>query len=167
MKLREISIDTLTLNPFAKIGHEWMLITAGDAEKHNTMTASWGGLGYLWERNIATIFIRPQRYTYEFVERGGYYSLCFFGEEYRDALNLCGYKSGRDCDKPKAAGLTPNFTEPAPYYEEASLVLLCRKLYHQDLEEALFADSTIVEQFYPKRDLHRFYVGEIVKVLGA
>jgi flavin reductase (DIM6/NTAB) family NADH-FMN oxidoreductase RutF len=165
MELKEIALEKLLFNPFTKIGREWMLITAGSAESHNTMTASWGGLGVLWGCNAATVYIRPHRYTFEFAEREAAFSLSFFGNDYRDALNLCGTKSGRDCDKPKEAGLTPVFSELAPYYQEASLVFICRKLYRQDLDEGLFIDSSLVDANYPERDFHRVYVGEIVKAL--
>ena len=163
MAFREISVEQLEDNPFTLINKDWMLITAGDAEKHNTMTASWGGVGELWGKYVSTIYIRPQRYTLEFVEREEYYSLCFFGPEYRQALSLCGSKSGRDVDK-FAAGLTPCFDQAAPYYEQARLVFLCRKLYRQDMEESAFLDKGLLEKWYDN-DLHRIFIGEIVKVL--
>ena len=163
MAFREISVEELKDNPFTLINKDWMLITAGNREKHNTMTASWGGVGELWGRYVSTIYIRPQRYTLEFVEREDYYSLCFFGPDYRQALNLCGSKSGREIDK-DAPGLTPCFDETAPYYEQARLVFLCRKLYRQDLEEGCFLDKGLLEKWYDN-DLHRRFIGEIVKVL--
>ena len=164
MAFREISVEQLKDNPFTLINKDWMLITAGDAEKHNTMTASWGGVGELWGKYVSTIYIRPQRYTLEFVEREEYYSLCFFGPEYREALSLCGSKSGRDVDKDAATGLTPCFDQAAPYYEQARLVFLCRKLYRQDMEESAFLDKGLLEKGYDN-DLHRMFIGEIVKVL--
>ncbi len=164
MAFREISVEQLKDNPFTLINKDWMLITAGDAEKHNTMTASWGGVGELWGKYVSTIYIRPQRYTLEFVEREEYYSLCFFGPEYRQALSLCGSKSGRDVDKDAATGLTPCFDQAAPYYEQARLVFLCRKLYRQDMEESAFLDKGLLEKWYDS-DLHRMFIGAIVKVL--
>ena len=164
MAFREISVEELKDNPFTLINKDWMLITAGNREKHNTMTASWGGVGELWGRYVSTIYIRPQRYTLEFVEREDYYSLCFFGPDCRQALNLCGSKSGREIDKDAATGLTPCFDEMAPYYEQARLVFLCRKLYRQDLEEGCFLDKGLLEKWYDN-DLHRMFIGEIVKVL--
>ena len=164
MAFREISVEQLKDNPFTLINKDWMLITAGDAEKHNTMTASWGGVGELWGKYVSTIYIRPQRYTLEFVEREEYYSLCFFGPEYRQALSLCGSKSGRDVDKDAATGLTPCFDQAAPYYEQARLVFLCRKLYRQDMEESAFLDMGLLEK-WDDNDLHRMFIGEIVKVL--
>ena len=164
MAFREIFVEQLKDNPFTLINKDWMLITAGDAEKHNTMTASWGGVGELWGKYVSTIYIRPQRYTLEFVEREEYYSLCFFGPEYRQALSLCGSKSGRDVDKDAATGLTPCFDQAAPYYEQARLVFLCRKLYRQDMEESAFLDKGLLEKWYDN-DLHRIFIGEIVKVL--
>ena len=164
MAFREISVEQLKDNPFTLINKDWMLITAGDAEKHNTMTASWGGVGELWGKYVSTIYIRPQRYTLEFVEREEYYSLCFFGPEYRQALSLCGSKSGRDVDKDAATGLTPCFDQAAPYYEQARLGFLCRKLYRQDMEKSAFLDKGLLEKWYDN-DLHRMFIGEIVKVL--
>ena len=165
MAFREISVEELKDNPFTLINKDWMLITAGNHDKHNTMTASWGGVGELWGKYVSTIFIRPQRYTLEFVEQEEYYSLCFFGPEYRDALALCGSKSGRDIDKDQAAGITAQFDQAAPYYEQARLVFICRKLYRQDMESQCFLDKELLKQHYPQNDLHRMFIGEIVKVL--
>ena len=114
MAFREISVEELKDNPFTLINKDWMLITAGNEKSHNTMTASWGGVGELWGKYVSTIYVRPQRYTLEFVEREDYYSLCFFGPEYRQALNFCGTKSGRDFDKDKETGLTPASTTWPP-----------------------------------------------------
>ena len=162
--MKKIDPKNLSQNVFSLIGDQWMLITAGTAEQCNTMTASWGGLGVIWGSPAATCYIRPQRYTLEFVEREDYYSLCFFGPDCRQALNLCGSKSGREIDKDAATGLTPCFDEAAPYYEQARLVFLCRKLYRQDLEEGCFLDKGLLEKWYDN-DLHRMFIGEIVKVL--
>ena len=164
MAFREISVEELKDNPFTLINKDWMLITAGNQDKHNTMTASWGGVGELWGKYASTIYIRPQRYTLEFVEREDFYSLCFFGPEYRQALSLCGSKSGRDVDKDAATGLTPCFDQAAPYYEQARLVFLCRKLYKQDMTEEAFLDKSLLDKWYDN-DLHRMFIGEIVKVL--
>ena len=115
----------LDLNPFAAIGDQWMLITAGTKERCNTMTASWGGVGVLWGKNVATAYIRPQRYTKEFVDAQGYFTLSFFGEAYRKALNLCGSRSGRDVDKVRECGFTvAEAACGAPYFEQAGLVLV-------------------------------------------
>ena len=164
MAFREISVEELKDNPFTLINKDWMLITAGNQDKHNTMTASWGGVGELWGKYVSTIYIRPQRYTLEFVEREDFYSLCFFGPEYRQALSLCGSKSGRDVDKDKETGLTPRFDQAAPYYEQARLVFICRKLYKQGMTEEAFLDKSLLEKWYDN-DLHRMFIGEIVKVL--
>ena len=165
MTFKEVSPQTLNFNPFTRIGSDWMLITAGQPGDMNTMTASWGGAGVLWTKNVVTAYIRPQRYTLEFVEKNDCYSLCFFDEEYRSALNFCGTKSGRDFDKDKETGLTPVFGDIAPYYEQAKLVFLCRKLYRQDMTAESFLQPENLKRWYPQMDLHRMFVGEIVKVL--
>ncbi|HHV31225.1 flavin reductase family protein [Caproiciproducens sp. LBM24188] len=161
----ETEIQKLSFNPFTKIDKEWMLVTAGNAEKCNTMTASWGGLGVLWNKYVSFLFIRPQRYTMEFLEREDYYSLSFFGSSCREALSYCGSHSGRDGDKIKAAGLTTVYSEAAPYFEEAKTVLICRKLHGQQIDPAGFIDPTIDAKNYPAKDYHKVFIGEIVKVL--
>ncbi len=164
MNHRETKADLLKENPFRLIGSDWMLITAGTPEKFNTMTASWGGLGVLWERSVAFCFVRPTRYTREFMERSGTFTLSFFGEEQRKALQYCGTHSGRDTDKVKEAGLTPVKEGGFIFFDEARLVLACRKIYFQDIGPERFLDPRI-DAMYPQKDYHRMYVGEIAKCL--
>lgn len=163
-KWNEIAPEAWGGNVFEKIGKQWMLITAGDADKCNTMTASWGGFGVLWAAPVSFAFIRHSRYTFGFVENNDYYSLCFFPEEYRPALTLCGRESGRDGDKIAKAGLTPVFDREAPYFAEASTVLICRKLYADEIEQSHFVDPSLV-QYYQDNDYHRMYIGKIEHLL--
>lgn len=156
----------LSGNVFSLIGDHWMLITAGTRTCCNTMTASWGGLGIMWGMPVAVCGIRPGRYTREFMESHDYYTLSFFPDQYRQELSLCGSKSGRDVDKIEACGFTvAEATEGAPYFEQARLVLVCRKLYRQDLDPDCFVDHDPDEKWYPGKDYHRMYTGEIVQVL--
>ena len=165
MTFRKISPTDINGNIFDMIGNKWMLITAGNEEKLNTMTASWGTAGVLWGKPVTFCFVRPNRYTYGFMEAGDYYTLSFYSEEHRDALKLCGAKSGRDMDKVSAAGLTPAFADcGAPYFNEAELVLVCRKIYTEDVKPENFVDAEI-DKCYPMKDYHRIYVGEIIEVL--
>ena len=161
----KIDPKALDQNVFSLIGDQWMLITAGKQDQCNTMTASWGGLGVLWGKPVATVYIRPQRYTLEFVEREDTFTLCFFGEQYRKALALCGSQSGRDVDKVKECGFTVATAEGAPYFEEADLVLVCKKAYWQDMDPTHFLDGEIDSKWYPEKDYHRIFIGEIVEVL--
>ncbi len=162
---KKITAEELTANPFKLIGKDWMLITAGDKEKFNTMTASWGGVGIMWGKPVATAYIRPQRYTFEFIENGDYYTQSFFDEEYRDALKFCGSKSGRDYDKVKETGLTPVVDDEtgAVYFKEAKLVFICKKMYAQFLNE----ESALTEEVtkWYNGDYHKMYMSEIVSVL--
>ena len=136
--MKKIDVKSLQDNVFSLIGDRWMLSTAGTAERCNTMTASWGGLGVLWGAPAATIYLRPQRYTKEFVDREEYFTLAFFGEEQRK----CG----------------------APYFEEAELVLVCRKRYAQEMDpQAIPQDAK--DRFYPEKDYHTMYIGEVVEAL--
>ncbi|MEE1319854.1 MAG: flavin reductase family protein [Ruminococcus sp.] len=162
---KEITPSEITNNPFDLIGKDWALVTSGNTDKFNTMTVSWGGVGIMWGKPVTYTFIRPQRYTFEFMEANGYFSMSFFDEEQRDALKFCGSKSGRDYDKVKETGLTPAFTEDGvPYFEEAKLVLVCKKMYSQFLNEDCIEDAESVAKWYDN-DYHKMYVSEITKVL--
>lgn len=162
--LQKIDPKSLTTNPFTLIGEQWMLITAGTPERCNTMTASWGGVGIMWGEPSATCYIRPQRYTKEFVDNNEYFTLCFFDESYRKALNFCGSTSGRNVDKIKECGLTVQAgAGNAPYFAEAELVLVCKKRYAQEMKPECFVDDTIDDTFYPEKDYHTLYIGQIVE----
>lgn len=165
MAFRKISISELSFNPFEKIGKEWTLLTGGNAEKYNTMTASWGQLGVLWNKNVFTCYIRPNRYTYEFVDNDEYFTASFFGEEYRKALTFCGSHSGRDYDKAKETGLTPVEVDGCMTFEEADMVFVCRKLYTYDQSADNFTTNDgIPEKFYSTDPYHRAYISEITEV---
>ena len=162
--LRKTDLSQLKDNVFSLIGDAWMLVTAGGADGCNTMTASWGGLGVLWGEPAATIYVRPQRYTKEFIDREEYFTLSFFDPEYKPQLALCGSKSGRDVDKVKECGFTVAQGEGgAPYFEQARLVLVCRKQYAQEMDPAAMPDH-VKEKWYPQSDFHTMYIGQIVEV---
>lgn len=162
MSFKTIKCNELDDNTFKLIGTDWMLITAGNAASFNTMTASWGGLGVLWNKNICYVFIRPTRHTYGYMERNDLFSLSFFDERHRNALNFCGTHSGRDVDKIAETGLTPVEDQSGTmYFSEARIVLVCRKVYYQDINPANFIDPAI-DKNYPGKDYHRMYIGEII-----
>ena len=162
--MRNIAPKEIVGNPFAMIGDQWMLITAGDGENCNTMTASWGGVGVLWQAPVATCYVRPQRYTKKFMDEQEYFTLTFFAEEYRDALKLCGTKSGRDVDKVKECGFTVAAgAGGAPYFEEAELVLVCKKQMVMPMDPNAMPED--VKEKHYTGDYHDIYWGEIVEVL--
>ncbi|GHV09114.1 flavin reductase [Clostridia bacterium] len=151
---------------FDTIGKQWMLLTATVGDKINPMTCSWGGLGILWGLPVAYSFVRPQRYTQEMLPQCDRYTLTFFDEKYRDALNYCGTKSGRDGDKVSAAGLTPvRDSRGFSYFEEADWTLCVKKLYVQQFDPAGAVDPALFAKNYPADDFHYMYVGEIEDVL--
>jgi len=167
--MKEIAVSELSLNPMTQIAKEWMLITAGcESRGYNTMTASWGHLGSIWGHGgglpTSVVFVRPQRYTKVFMDREELYTLCFF-PGYKKELAYLGSHSGREVDKVAKMGLSPVFGDGYTYFAEASLVLVCRKLYRAPIVEEGFLDKALVEDNYPQRDFHDMYVGEIVKVL--
>ncbi len=165
-RFKSVSPETLSENVFRTIGEDWMLITAGTVENCNTMTASWGGMGILWNKPMAIAYVRPQRYTYQFTEEQEYFTLSVLPEAYREALQWCGTHSGRDGDKFAASGLTVYDAGGVPAVGEARLILVCRKVYAQTMEEECFLDKALLSH-YKTKDYHRQYIGVIEQVLVA
>ncbi len=146
-------------NVFDLINKQWMLVTAGSKDHFNTMTANWGGMGVIWNRPVAFIFIRPQRYTFQFTEKEPIMTLSFFDEQFRHALNICGIKSGRDTDKIRESGLTPMETSLGSMaFAEARYIFECRKLYAEQLKADKFIDPDICGKIYPQKDFHQMYI---------
>ncbi len=167
MSFREISPEEFERSPFRLIGKEWLLITAPDSTKAsgaNAMTASWGNMGILWNKPVATIFVRPQRYTYALCEAADRFSLCILPEERRDALKLCGTKSGKDLDKLKECSLDCADIDGVKVITESKVAMICKKLYADDLKKDCFIDKD-QHKHYPIDDFHRFYILEIEKIL--
>ncbi len=166
--LKKISPHKIDGNFIDLIGKQWMLVTAGSVSSFNSLTASWGGIGKLWNWPVAFIFIRPQRFTYGFIESNSHFTLCFFDKKFKAALTYFGTHSGRDTDKAADTGLVPKETELGNlFYEEAKLVIECEKIYFHDLEPGNFSDS-LIHRNYPNKDYHRMYVGKMVNcfILG-
>ena len=161
---KEINIRELKDNFVKMISNDWALLTAGKSDDFNTMTVSWGGIGELWNKDVCFVFVRPQRYTYEFIEKNDYFSLSFFGGEYKKELGVCGSKSGRDIDKMAETGFIPVDLGEAVGYEQAKVNVVLKKLAYQDMKPDGFIDETIMKN-YANNDFHRVYVGEIVKVV--
>ena len=162
-------LSALDGSVFSRIGDDWMLISAADPNggAPNTMTASWGCMGILWNKPVIIGFIRPQRFTFPLACAAARLTFSFLPEAYRSALRYCGSHSGREGDKFAAAGLTPLYPDgddPAPFPAEASLVVVGRKIYEDDLKEGCFLDPSIFTH-YRDKDYHRFFICEIEEVL--
>ena len=156
-------VNELNENAFKLIGKEWFLITAGDKDNFNTMTASWGTMGVLWNKPVAMCFIRPSRHTFNFSESEDFFTLSFLQEGNRDILNVCGSKSGRDFDKVKETGLVPVQLEgESVTFEQARLVLECKKVYYDDIKPVFLLPDKMDETFYSEHDYHRMYIGEVL-----
>lgn len=172
---KEINYKELKINPMTMFGDDWALAGAGTKESgYNAMTIAWGHLGVIWDRPTekgkmiiptAEVYLRPQRYTKEFFDREEYFTISTFSKEYKKALGYMGFHSGRDEDKIAEAGLTPMFLENTFAFEEAELILVCKKIYHAPIVESGFVEKQIIADNYPAKDFHEMYVGEITKVM--
>lgn len=163
---QKISSDILECNPFEMIGKEWMLVTSGDEEKANTMTASWGGMGIMWGKDVVYVVIRDSRYTKEFIDRTGTFSLSFLGEGHRNMLKYLGSVSGRAEDKIKEAGVDLNYEGGVPYVDQGSLILLCKVMSATAIQPSDFKDSSLDEAWYSNKDYHTLYIAEITDIMA-
>ena len=162
---KEINAKDIKDNFIKTIADEWALISAGTKDKYNMMTASWGFMGEMWGYDCIAAVIRPQRYTKEFVDTRDTFTLSFYPAEKKDALSYLGKVSGRDEDKVKKVGFTPAFTNGNAYFEEAELVLVCRKMSRTPLRPEQFLDETVDGRWYPNKDYHEMYIAEVIDVL--
>lgn len=161
----EVSPEKLDKNIFNLIGKDWMLVTAEKDGKVNTMTASWGGFGVMWGKNVANIVIRPQRFTKEFIDASDTFSLTVLDESFKKQLTYLGTVSGRDEDKVSKSNLTVSHSGDTPYFDEGNIVVVCKKLYAQEYKPECFIDKSIDGKWYPDKDYHTLYIGEITKIL--
>lgn len=168
MEFKEVDVKKMDKNPFSMIGDEWMLITAEKEGKINTMTASWGGVGIMWGKTVATAYIRPQRCTKGFVDSSDYFTLTFFNGKQKKAMGYLGSVSGYDePDKIEKTDLHVIEFDGHPSFEEAALVLVCRKLYAQEMKPESFMRPEEIKEWYSDKDFHTMYIGAIVKAYEA
>lgn len=163
--LKETTVKAFNENFTDIIAHDWAVLTVTDQNKVNGMTVSWGQMGHLWNKDVITVYVRPQRHTYPLINKEGVFSLSFFEKEEKKKLSYLGTKSGRDEDKLKTCDYDCDSLETIPYIKQARIVFLCRILYTQDLQENCFTDLECMNKNYPGKDFHRAYIAEIVKVM--
>ena len=154
----------LNIDIFNKLNSEWALLTAGDKDKFNTMTISWGQMGTLWNKPVVTAYVRESRYTHEFMDNSEYFTVSFYPAKFKDVLGVLGSKSGRDMDKMNESGLTAKLLENGVTFEEAEITLVCKKLFMQRVDMDLMSDE-IRSQFYGDNDAHDMYIGEVIDII--
>jgi len=163
---QKITPDIVEINPFDKIGKDWMLVTAGNEEKANTMTASWGALGQMWGRDAAFVVIRQSRFTKEFIDREGRFSLSFPKEKYRKLMKFLGTVSGRNEDKIKESGVDIGFYDGVPYIDQADFILICHVMSATEIKPGDFKDMDIDGTWYKDKDYHTLYIAGITDILA-
>lgn len=159
-----MDLKNFNMAPLYMINQEWALLTVGQKEKYNTMTISWGGLGTLWNKPVVTVYVKPNRYTYEFMDNNEYFTVSFYDEQYKDDLLILGSKSGRDLDKVSLTKLNPEFLDSAISFKEAKLTVICKKIYFQDLDIRNIPQNKI-DKFYKSEPVHRMYIGEVIDIV--
>lgn len=164
MSLQKIDVQSLQFNPFTSIGNDWFLVTAGSIDSYNTMTASWGGMGVMWGKNVITTVIRSNRNTFKYINSNDVFTISFLPQECRDILNYCGSHSGKDVDKVAQTGLKPMVLDGGVSFEQSKLVFVCRKVYSQKLDTNNFTDKEYLKWYSETNPIHTAYVGEIIGV---
>ena len=157
-------MSKLLIDAIDEFGNQWALVAAGTVADHNAMTISWGGVGCLWGKSVATVYVRPNRYTYKYMEENEFFTVSFYPDEYKKALSVMGSKSGRDCNKDAEAGLTAIPCGETVTYQEARRTLLCRKLFAQDMLTENFTPE-VIRKFYGSEPAHKMYIGEILEII--
>ena len=163
-----MKLDELKFAPFYDLDRSYALLTAGRKEDFNTMTISWGGFGTLWNKPVVTVYVKPIRYTYSYMENNDYFTVSFYDDKYKKDLITLGTKSGRDTDKISLTGLNPFFLYDSVTFKEAKVTLLCKKIYYQDMDLEVIEKnlpSDIYDRFYGDDPIHRMYIGEVIDII--
>lgn len=150
----------LTANMF---NDDWALVTAGNEDDYNMMTISWGGMGTIWGKSVVTIYVKPCRYTYEFIEKNDYFVISFFDQDYKKDLGILGSHSGRNEDKLALTSLIPEAIKHGMTYKQAKLTIVCKKLYGQNLDETKIPEDA--HSYYENEPVHKMYIGEVVEII--
>ncbi|MEM5948155.1 flavin reductase [Spirochaetia bacterium 38H-sp] len=161
---KRIAPKDIKQDPFTLISKTWFLLTAATETGYNTMTCSWGALGHLWHKDICIVYVRPTRFTYEFMQKADYFTLSFLPEKHRKILQYCGSHSGRNTDKIKDTGLNPIETEKSIAFKEADLIIEAQKMAHQIISPKSFDIPEEIEPLYPEKDYHMMYTGKITNI---
>ena len=162
---QKINPDEIKDNPITLFSKNWIVVTGGNKEGFNSMTVSWGELGNVWNQPTATVFIRDSRYTFGYLNKGKYFTLCAFDEEYRDKVKYIGSHSGKDVNKVEATGFTPMYTDSGSvYYKEARLVIECEKIYTTDIIPENLMDEKAKEIYKDGEGKHRMFFAKIINV---
>ena len=160
---RDICVRDFKENIIELISKEYMLITAGNKDGYNMMTASWGFMGEMWGEDSVAVVVRPERYTMDFIESSDYFTLTFFGDN-KDIHKVCGSKSGRNVDKTALTGLSPVASDNYVYFKEARLVLIIKKKYVQPMDKQFLIDKSIDEKWYQNGGWHNLIIGSIERI---
>ena len=162
-----VSVDPgeFTFAPFREIGENWGILTGQSEAGFNSMTVSWGAAGVLWSKPSVIVFVRPQRFTYGFLNDGDRFSLALMPPGFQKKIAVFGSKSGRDTDKYAVSGLEALVWDGVRFCSEAETVFICKKAGAGDFTADWFADQGTMEEHYPNRDFHRMFIGEIETIL--
>ncbi len=164
-----MDLKNFKLAPLYTLDQEWALLSVGDKKKFNAMTISWGGLGTIWNKPVVTVYVKPNRYTYELMENNEYFTISFYDQKYKKDLGIMGSKSGRNLDKISLTELTPEYNQNTISFKEAKLTIICKKIYFQDLKLENINKESItqkeIDRFYQKEPMHRMYIGEVIDII--
>lgn len=149
---------------FSQFDKKWALLTAGDEKSFNMMTISWGGFGTIWNKPVATVYVRTSRYTHDFIDANEYFTISFFPEQYKKILSVLGSRSGREIDKMKDSGLNAIKAGGSVSFREAEVTLVCRKMFKQELSVANMPED-IAKSMYEGQAPHDMYIGEVVEII--
>lgn len=161
---REVLIGQLEFNPFSMIGEDGFLVSAAKGAHVALTTSQWGLMGFLWNRPVVTMYIRPSRYTFEFLRSVDRFTVSFFPQEMAPALRYCATHRGWNEDKLAGSGLVPERIGDYVLFSQSNLTFACRRLYMRPMDESLIMDKVIVDEYYEDKDVHWSFSGQIEHV---
>ena len=146
------------------------ILTAGDKNSHNSCMIGWGLLGSAWTKPLFIVLVKPERYTYEFMEKTQFFTVNFIKKEYQSKFAPYGNQSGRDINKEEVSGTHIQFLDNGGItFKEAEEVYVCKMFAKTYLEkenmsqELLDIYEKFATQFKQNTVPHALYIGEIIE----
>jgi flavin reductase (DIM6/NTAB) family NADH-FMN oxidoreductase RutF len=158
--------DMFTLETFSKLENPGLLLVGTNkAGKSNVMTIGWGLIGTFWRMPVFMIAVRPTRYTHEFIEESGEFTVNVPTDDMDKIVEICGTISGRKTDKIKECKLTLKKAKKikTPTIKQCKIHYECQVVHKLKINPKQ-VPLDIKQELYPKPDYHTLYFGKILAV---
>ncbi|WP_424244538.1 flavin reductase (DIM6/NTAB) family NADH-FMN oxidoreductase RutF [Elusimicrobium posterum] len=104
----------------------------------NTMTVSWGFVGFFWQKPYMIVGVRPQRFTKHIMDKAQSFTVSVPYGTMKEELITCGTKSGRDISKAQVVKFVAAKKVSSPVVEG------CNAYFECDLTNIQQLDPTVL-----------------------